>query len=189
MLKINDKVVYPGLGVASVQEIVMKKVLNKNINFFKLVFLYKDMTILVPEYNLSVIGVREPSSEETLKKLLAEIRKKIEKKIVSADLHPSAWNRRQKEYQLKIQGGNIFDLGKIYRELMVSFQHKELSFGEKALLQLTENLIAQEMQVSLELEKEKVYHYLRLSFKQLPLESSEPQEIHQPQPGATPITL
>ncbi len=166
MFNLNDKVVYPGHGVAIVDQIVERNVAGKIVSFMQLSFLFKDMTILVPAYNLGVVGVRRPTSSEEIALIMEEIKKKPERRLESIDFTPSGWNRRNKDYQSKIQGGRLIDIAKIYRDLMHIAQQKDLSFGERTLLHTTEELIVQEIQVVKNIDRELVVQELRSPFKQ-----------------------
>lgn len=166
MFKLKDKVVYPGHGVAVVDEIIEKNVGGNPINFFKLVFLFKDMNILVPIYNSESVGIRYPSDEDTIESVLSELGKKPEKKLDSIDFTPSGWNRRNKDYQLKIQSGKLLDIAKVYRDLMYIAQQKELSFGERTLLTVLEELMTQEIQVVRSVARDTAIQELRSTFKQ-----------------------
>ena len=166
MFKIKEKVIYPGHGVAAVEEVVEKIVAGSNIRFFKLHFLYKDMTVLVPVNNAPHMAIRHLSSEDKIQKVLNELSKSPERKLENLDFTPSGWNKRNKDYQLKIQGGAIIDLVKIYRELMFVAKQKELSFGERNLLQLTEDLIAQEIEVVMKNNRDTVLRQIRSPFKE-----------------------
>lgn len=166
MFKLNDKVVYPGHGVAVVDQIVEKQVAERAISFMKLVFLFKDMTILVPTYNVDAIGIRKPSNQEIIDLVMDELKRKPERRLESIDFTPSGWNRRNKDYQARIQSGRLLDIAKIYRDLMYVAQQKDLSFGERTLLQITEELIAQEMQIIKNSDRELVIQELRTPFKQ-----------------------
>lgn len=167
MFQLNDKIVYPGHGVAVIDEIIEQNVAGVAIKFLKLSFLFKDMTILVPLYNVDSIGIRMPSCSDVVAVAMAELHCKPERKLETLDFTPSGWNRRNKEYQLKIQGGQLLDLVKIYRDIMHIAQMKELSFGERTLLQNIEELIVQELKVIKNVEKELVVQEIRAPFKQL----------------------
>lgn len=171
MVNLHDKVVYPGHGVAEVEEITEKFIGGNRVSFVKLVFIFKDMTILVPTYNLGAIGVRLPSSLMVLDNVFLELRKDPERKFDVLDFTPSGWNKRNKEYQNRIQSGNIIEIAKIYRDLMHTAHQKDLSFGERTLLQLTEDLLVQEIQVIRNSERELVVQDLRIPFKQILFES------------------
>jgi len=123
------------------------------------------MNILVPTYNISNVGIRYPSDEEIMEQAFEELNKKPEKRLESVDFTPSGWNKRHKEYQLKIQSGKLLDIAKVYRDLMYIAQQKELSFGERTLLSQLEDLMAQEIQIGRNVEREIAFQELRNPFK------------------------
>ena len=166
MFKINDHVIYAGHGVAVIDEVIERSVAGGTMQFLKLTFLFKDMTILVPMYNIAGIGLRYPSSDAAIAQALNELTLQPERRLETIDFTPSAWNRRNKEYQTKIQGGSLIDIIRIYRDLMHIAQQKDLSFGERSVLQSTEELLAQEIQVVKKVSKEHVIQLLRAPFKQ-----------------------
>ncbi|MFH1831614.1 MAG: CarD family transcriptional regulator [bacterium] len=166
MFERNDKVIYPGHGVAVVRDIIEKSISGSTVKLVKLVFLFKDMTILVPLYNVNSIGIRHPSDMQIVNTVMSELYSKPDRRLESIDFTPSGWNRRNKDYQSKIQSGNLLEISKIYRDLMHVSEQKELSFGERTLLQSTEDLIVQELQVVKNIDKELVIQEIRTPFKQ-----------------------
>jgi len=141
----NEKVVYPGHGVAVINAIIEKKIAGKISQFFELRFLNKDMTILVPTDNAIAVGIRPLSSAERIN----DIFKKLSQPVVAKnnDMMLSNWNKRNKEYQGKLRSGDLLEIGVIYRDLRHIEHHKELSFGEKNLLQQTELLLVEEIAI------------------------------------------
>lgn len=166
MFKVNDKVVYPGYGVASIEEVIEKSVAGVTVAFFKLSFVFKDMTILVPLHNLSSSGVRYLSNDKEVVDALDELLKSPERRLESLDFTPSGWNKRNKEYNTRIQSGKLLELVKIYRDIMHVARQKELSFGEKTLLNTTEDLIAQELITIRGVDKDAIVQDLREPFRQ-----------------------
>jgi len=166
MFKVNEKVVYPGHGVALIEEVVEKTVAGNKINFFHLRFLYKDMTVLVPVNNAPHVSVRHLSSKVEVKKAFDELGRPPERKLENLDFTPSGWNKRNKDYQMKIEGGSLLDLIKIYRELMFVAKQKELSFGERNLFQMTEDLISQEIEIVTNDTREEVVRLMRSNFEE-----------------------
>jgi len=171
MYQPNEKVVYLGHGVAVIETIIEKKVGEKSLSFFKLNFLYKDMTVLVP--TKSIEGIRRLGSHEDIERALNELHKSP-KKIDTSDFTPSSWNKRNKSYQLKIQGGKLLDIACIYRDLMYAAKYKELSFGEKSLLQVAEDLLLQEIQMVKKTDRDLIMQELRNPFKQFSFEGHSP---------------
>lgn len=143
MFVLDEKVVYPGHGVAKISRILEKKIAGHCTTFFELKFLNKDMTILVPTDNLAAVGVRRLSSLENINDIFKILSEPVS--MIQADSNASNWNKRNKEYQCKLRTGNLRDICKIYRDLTYIATYKELSFGEKNLLQQTELLLAQEI--------------------------------------------
>jgi CarD family transcriptional regulator len=166
MFKLNDKVVYPGHGVAVIDEIIEKKVAGVTVAFFKLHFLYKDMTILLPIGNFENTGVRYPGSQKGVEEVIGELHKFPKRKTDYIDSTPSAWNKRNKEYQHKIQEGKLIEIARIYRDLMYVSKQKELSFGEKNLLHTVEELLVQEIQLITKKDKDSVIQDIKDPFKQ-----------------------
>ena len=74
------------------------------------------------------------------------------------------WNKRNKDYQCKLRTGDLQEICKIYRDLKNMSVYKELSFGEKALLQQTETLLAQEISLVQNMNEEKAVEHLRSFF-------------------------
>lgn len=143
MFVLDEKVVYPGHGVAKISRILEKSFAGNSTTFFELKFLNKDMTILVPIDNFELVGIRSLSSPENINDILRMLAEPVD--TISTESSPTNWNKRNKEYQCKLRTGNLKDICKIYRDLKHISCFKELSFGEKNLLQQTEMLLAQEI--------------------------------------------
>jgi len=162
MFILNDKVFYPVHGVAKISRIIDKRVDGSTLQFFELTFINKDMTILVPTSNLPSVGVRPLSSDngvDDIFKMLSEPTKPM-----SADPNGTNWNKRNKEYQRKLRSGSLEEICEIYRDLKQISSHKELSFGEKSLLQETESLLAQEIAIVKHVGEEVIVQELRAQF-------------------------
>lgn len=162
MFALNEKVVYPGHGVAQISRIIDKKIENTVICFYELKFLNKEMTVLVPTNNFLSIGVRQLSTNKNIDDVLELLSLPVGREY--HDLTASNWNKRSKEYQSKIRTGSIKCIGEIYRDLKYISHHKELSFGEKNLLLQTESLLVEEISLVVDIERDKVVERLRTLF-------------------------
>ncbi|MGB8366741.1 MAG: CarD family transcriptional regulator [Candidatus Babeliales bacterium] len=160
MFTLNEKVVYPGHGVARVVRIIEKKVAGKSSEFFELKFINKDMTILVPIANVLSVGIRPLSSSKHINDIF-----KILSEPVTPICHEAVitnWNKRNKEYQGKLRTGDLREICAIYKDLKYIETQKELSFGEKNLLSQTESLLVEEISLVNNLETDKATRQLRL---------------------------
>lgn len=145
MFSENEKVVYPGHGVARISRVVEKKIAGRSSHFFELRFLNKEMIVLVPVNSVESIGVRHLSTREGVTSVLDLLKRPA--RDTSNELPIVNWNKRNKEYQGKIRSGDLCEIGEIYRNLRHSSYRKELSFGEKKLLLQTESLLAEEISI------------------------------------------
>jgi len=168
MFQLKDKVFYPGYGVAVIEDIIEKVVSENKTRFFKLKFVYKDITILVPfNGGAENVGIRHLSEKKVVLAAINELHKAPSKKDDSADPSPNSWNKRNKVYQLKIQRGKLLDIIRVYRDLMYASREKDLSFGEKKLLHMTKELLLQEISTVQKEEREVIMQRLQGPFQQL----------------------
>ncbi|MDR1394663.1 MAG: CarD family transcriptional regulator, partial [Deltaproteobacteria bacterium] len=66
------------------------------------------------------------------------------------------WNRRHRHYLDKLKTGAIFDVCDVIRELMTMRGSKELSFGERKLLDTARSLLIKEISMVTRREEERV---------------------------------
>ncbi len=160
MFRIDDRVVYPGHGVAKIQRIVKKTVGESEAAFYELVFLNKDMTVLVPTLNSNSVGLRALSSHEHVQGVFTMLTEP-DPQASNLEFTPANWSKRNKEYQNKLKNGDLKGLCSIYRELHIISGYKELSFGEKTLLHQIESLLVEEISLIQDLGEEKTIEQLR----------------------------
>jgi CarD family transcriptional regulator len=160
MFSLYEKVVYPGHGVAKISRIIEKTIAGEPTHFYELTFLSKDVTVLVPMDNADGVGIRPLSSNNHIKDVF-RILTEPARRISNYEFTASNWNKRNKEYQLKLRTGSLIDLSEIYRDLRYIATQKELSFGEKNLLHQTEALLAEEISLVEDLGHDKTIEQLR----------------------------
>ncbi len=148
MFSLDEKIVYPGYGVAQISRILVKKVGLKTTNFFELTFLSKPVTILVPVDNALLVGIRRLGTRESIDTIFKNFSALIVPPVsINIDASTVNWNKRNKEYQGKMRTGNLQEICEIYRDLKMIEHTKGLSFGEKALLSQTESLLIEEITI------------------------------------------
>lgn len=176
MFEVNQRVVYPGCGVARINRIVSQTIGGKKTELYELKFINKDMTILVPTNNTAAIGIRSLSTSTKIDgifKILAQ----PALRITSSELTTTNWSKRNKEYQNKIRTGSLEEISQIYRDLKCIELHKELSFGEKSLLRQTETILAEEIALVKEFAEEKALEHIRSFFNvSIPASSLHPHQ-------------
>jgi len=161
MFSLNEKVVYPGHGVARISCIVEKIIGDSTTSFFKLTFYNNDITILVSLDRLDKEGLRKLSSRKKITNALKILAEPIE---LNDDKSSLSWNRCSKEYWCKLRSGNLYDICKIYRHLKHMSCKKELSFAAKNLLNKAESLLAEEIAIVNNTQEDKTTEMLRSIF-------------------------
>jgi CarD family transcriptional regulator len=160
MFSKNEKVVYPGHGVAQINRIIEKNIAGTISQFLELKFLSKDMIILVPANNAVAVGVRRLSSFDHVNKIFKMLAEPTGNTVYNS-LATTNWNKRNKEYQGKIRSGDLCEICEIYRDLKQIALQKELSFGEKLLLAQTETLLVEEIALVKDISQEVIMAQLK----------------------------
>lgn len=140
--RIGDKVVYPAHGVAEVDKIESRNIGGIEQSFYVLRLLDSGMTLMVPVSNEEQVGMR-PIVQESDADRVFDVLKKREK-ITDG----TTWNRRHREYMEKIKTGSVFEVAKVLRDLYVLKGDKELSFGERKMLDTARSLLMLEISIA-----------------------------------------
>ena len=143
MFVVNDRVVYPGYGVAFISKLVKRLISGKLTSFYELKFFNKDMAVLIPEDRIEAVGIRRLSSDEDLDTMFSLLAQPL--MIEQEQGLKINWNRRNKKYQINLRSGDILKLCSIYKDLESLGQTKELSFGERTLKTKIEEMLIEEI--------------------------------------------
>jgi len=173
MFLLNEKVIYPGYGVATINRLVDRLMLGKKTNFFELKFDSKEMTVLIPEDRLESIGVRKLSTVQELTYMFDQLGKFDVHDIIT-EHNASTWNKRNKEYQAKLRSGKLIQISSIYKELQLIGLDKELSFGERNLFNQIEFLLVEEI---IAVKKSEAAEEIRFKLRH-PFEAMEKRLAH-----------
>lgn len=172
MFKVKDEVVYPGHGVAVIQEAIVRNVGQETQTFFKLSFKYKDMSILVPQSRMVGSGIRFVSEKKDVDGMFFELMAEPDAKKLLRENVAAGWSKRQRDYQAKIDSGAFLELARAYRDLKRFSESKPLSFGEKGILYAAEELLSQEVAEATREDRGDVLRKLRLPFEKPLVQSS-----------------
>ena len=142
MFKIGDIAVYPSHGVGVIQSIENKKISDFEQTFFIFRILDSDMTIMIPINNIESVGLRNVIHVEEVPKVYDILKKK------NIEIENQTWNRRYREYMQKIKSGSVFEVAEVLRDLFILKLEKDLSFGERKMLDSARNLLVKELSVA-----------------------------------------
>jgi CarD family transcriptional regulator len=157
--KIGDMAVYPAHGVGEVTDIQTRSLGGKERSFYTLRVLENGMKIMVPVETAAAAGLRPLISRKDAKKVL-EILKSDD---VAVKTQP--WNRRYREYMEMLKSGSPFEVAKVLRDLYRLKADKDLSFGERRLLDTARSLLVTELALSLGKKEEVVERDIQILFE------------------------
>ena len=144
--KVGDHAVYPGHGVGKIHSIEIKEIMGAQHQFYSVQILETGMKIMIPAANIQKIGLRPLISKEEAVRVV----KILKDKDVKIDTQ--TWNRRYRDYMEKIKTGSVFEIAEVLRDLYVLKVDKELSFGEKKMLDTAKNLLLKELNLAPEVQ-------------------------------------
>jgi len=147
--KVGDNAVYPGHGVGRIAAIETKEILGNKQTFYSIQIIETGMKIMIPSHNVASVGLRPIISTEEAQVVLGILKEK------NVKIDNQTWNRRYREYMEKIKTGSVYEIAEVLRDLFVLKVDKELSFGERKMLDTARNLLLKEL--SLATDKEKLF--------------------------------
>jgi CarD family transcriptional regulator len=159
MFDIGDSAVYPGHGVGVIEAIEAKAISGREQLFYILRIADNGMTIMIPTTNIDVVGLREVIPPMEIPKVFQILKEKR----ISIDIQ--TWNRRYREYMEKINGGSIFSIAEVLRDLQVLKLEKNLSFGERKILDTARNLLVKELAVARDCKESEILSELKKIFE------------------------
>jgi CarD family transcriptional regulator len=142
MFKVGDLAVYPAHGVGVIQSIEKKQIFGNEQKFYILKLLDNGMTIMIPTDNVENVGLRQVIDPHEVPKIYEILQER------DIDLDTQTWNRRYREYTEKIKTGSVYEIAEVLRDLVLLKYDKNLSFGERKMLDMARNLLIKEISVA-----------------------------------------
>jgi CarD family transcriptional regulator len=150
MFKIGDFAVYPTQGVGVVEAIEAREMGGGRQEFYILRIVDSDMTIMVPVGNAGLVGMRSLIDKTLIPSIYNILKEKQNGGSVAS------WSRRQREYNDKIKTGDLCEVAAVLRELYQIREDKELSYGEKKVLDLARKLLVKEIAAAEGMEEDQI---------------------------------
>ena len=138
-LSVGDKAVHPLHGLGEVSSIEHREVGGVSGDFYILRILDKGMRVMVPKASATSSGLRAVMSEKDANAVLDTLRAKE----VAVDLQP--WSRRFRAYTEMMKSGSPHEVAKVLRDMFRLKFDKDLSFGERRLLDQAKSLLMKEL--------------------------------------------
>ena len=142
MFKVGESAVYPAHGIAVIKRIDEREVGGKKKSFYVLQVIENQMTIMVPTDNAEAVGLRSIISDQEVLQVYSIL------KMRDVKIDQTTWNRRYRDYMEKIKTGSIYEIAEVLRDLFLLRHSKDLSFGERKMLDQAKALIVKEISIA-----------------------------------------
>ena len=150
MFNVGDLAVYPAHGVGVIEKIESQEISGLRQDFYVMRILENDMIIMIPKDNVNNVGLRELIGHDEVRKLYSILKKR------DVVIDNQTWNRRYREYMDKIKTGSVFEVAEVYRDLLMLKVDKDLSFGERKMLDTARGLLVKEISLAKNVKEEQV---------------------------------
>lgn len=159
MFSVGDLAVYPAHGVGVIEAIEAKRIMDEVQEFYIMRILDTDMIIMIPIKNVGAVGLRELIAQQDVNKVFDILRQR------NVVVDHQTWNRRYREYMEKIKTGSVFDVAEVLRDLSLLKSDKDLSFGERKMLDTARNLLVKELSLASNTEETQIEQDLNRIFQ------------------------
>jgi CarD family transcriptional regulator len=150
MFNVGDLAVYPAHGVGIIEKIEAQEISGCQQDFYVMRILDNNMIIMIPTDNVNNVGLRDLIGQTEVSRLYSILKKR------DVTIDNQTWNRRYREYMDKIKTGSAFEVAEVYRDLLILKIDKDLSFGERKMLDTARNLLVKEISLARKIGEDQV---------------------------------
>ena len=138
MYQIGDKVVHPMHGAGVIDSIVLKKVAGQLQDYYLLKLSVGSMTVMIPTGNTQEIGVRPVVSDQEAENLISAM------EHIEVDMTQN-WNRRYRENMVRLKSGDLLEVARVVKGLLLREEQRGLSNGERKMLHTAKQILISEL--------------------------------------------
>jgi CarD family transcriptional regulator len=134
----GELTVYPAHGVGQIVGIEEQEVAGAKLELFVINFVKDKMTLRVPTAKIVTVGMRKLAEGPLVKRALETLKG-------HARIKRTMWSRRAREYQTKINSGDIVSIAEVVRDLYHSESQPEQSYSERQLYEAALDRLSREI--------------------------------------------
>lgn len=159
--KIGEHAVYPAHGVGKIEAVEVKTIMGEKMEFLVINIIDTGMNVLLPVNNINSVGLRQVIKPGRVREVY-DVLKEKKRSVIGA-----TWNRRYREYMEKIKSGSVFEIAVVLRDLVVLKKEKDLSFGERKMMDTAKTLLIKELALAKGTAEKKVEAEMQKIFAEL----------------------
>jgi CarD family transcriptional regulator len=153
-------IVYPAQGVGVIEGLERREIGGQETEFYIIRIFANNITVMVPVKNAISLGLRQPCSTEEAGIVLTS----LQDRSTFVGYSGQNWNRRYREYSERIKSRSLLDVCFVLKELIMISGEKELSFGERRLLEQAMGIVTSELSLVLNKDAGEMKHFIENFF-------------------------
>jgi len=141
LFHVGDKIVHPMHGAGIIDSIVSEKRNGVVREYYLLKLPVGGMLVMIPTASCEEIGVRPIVEKEEADRVIAAMPE------IEVDMTQN-WNRRYRENMLRLKSGDLIEVAKVVKGLMLREGDRGLSTGERKMLHSAKQILISEIVLS-----------------------------------------
>lgn len=138
MFQVGDKIVHPMHGAGVINGIVEKKVNGVVRSYYELMLPIGGMLVMIPTENSEEIGVRPIIDKDQGEQVIAAFGN------IEVEMDQN-WNRRYRENMVRLKSGDLLEVVRVVKGLMLRDGARGLSTGERKMLHSAKQILISEL--------------------------------------------
>ena len=141
MFQVGDKIVHPMHGAGVIDEITTRKINGVVRDYYILKLPVGGMMVMVPTESSAEIGMRPVMPRSEADRIMEAL------PDMEVDADPN-WNRRYRENMVRLKSGDLFEVARVMKTLMLRDGERGLSTGERKMLHSAKQILISEIVMS-----------------------------------------
>ncbi len=138
MFQIGDKVVHPMHGAGVIDSIVQEKINGKVQDYYVFRMPINGLVLKIPTANSELVGLRAVIDEDRADCVINSLRE------LKIDVTTN-WNKRYRENLERLKSGDLYEVARVIKCLMLREAERGLSTGERKMLHNAKQIFISEM--------------------------------------------
>ncbi len=149
MYRVGDKIVHPMHGAGIIDSIVSRKMNGVQREYYQMRLPSGSMLVMIPTDHTEEIGVRPVMDREAAMHVMDALGS------IEVDMSQN-WNHRYRENMSRLKSGDLLEVARVVKGLMLRDEQRGLSTGERKMLHSAKQILISELVLSQDLSYETV---------------------------------
>ena len=138
MYRVGDKIVHPMHGAGIIDSIVSRKMNGVQREYYQMRLPSGSMLVMIPTDHTEEIGVRPVMDREAAMHVMDALGS------IEVDMSQN-WNHRYRENMSRLKSGDLLEVARVVKGLMLRDEQRGLSTGERKMLHSAKQILISEI--------------------------------------------